>query len=242
MAFQKKKLYPYLTPAAILMAGALIAGSLLYNQFLSGGNQGSAGARIGGAVTGDQGQDQEPSNAPATDVDEGEGPQLGSLDAPVTVVEFADFQCPFCGRFFRDTLPTIKKDYVDTGKVKFVFRNFAFLGQESTDAGMAAYCAEDQGKFWEYHDYLFTNQNGENGGSFSVANLKGFAFDLGLNVSQFSSCLDSQKYKDRVDGDTEAGRNAGVTGTPSTFVNGRMIVGAVPTETFVEEIEKALQN
>lgn len=105
---------------------------------------------------------------------------LGSSEAPVTVIEYSDFQCPFCGKFFKETEQTLMDSYIKEGKIRFVHRDFAFLGNESTVAAEAARCAGDQGKFWEYHDYLYNHQNGENRGNFSNINLKSFANNLGL--------------------------------------------------------------
>ncbi|HEV7424691.1 MAG TPA: thioredoxin domain-containing protein [Candidatus Paceibacterota bacterium] len=104
---------------------------------------------------------------------------MGSLQAKVTVVEYADFQCPFCGKLFQETEPTIM-NYVKDGKIDFVYRDFPFLGSESIRAAIAARCAADQGKFWEYHDYLYNHQSGENQGAFSDVNLKSFASVLKL--------------------------------------------------------------
>ena len=97
---------------------------------------------------------------------------MGKSDAPVTVIEFADFQCPFCERFYKDAEKGIIENYVKSGKVKFVFRNYAFLGPESNIAAEGAYCANEQGKFWEYHNFLFDNQGPENSGTFSKENLE----------------------------------------------------------------------
>ena len=104
----------------------------------------------------------------------------GNETATVTVVEYADFQCPFCGRFFRETEKNLLDEYVKAGKIKFIYRDFAFLGYESSQAAQAAHCAGEQGKFWEYHDYLYSHQNGENQGAFSTTNLKSFAGMLKL--------------------------------------------------------------
>src|SRR3989344_8910929 len=145
---------------------------------------------------------------------------LGSPDAPVTFVEFGDFQCPFCERFYQTTEKELIEKYVKTGQVKFIWRDFAFLGQESYDAAVAARCAGEQGKFWEYHNYLFENQRGENQGGFSMINLKNFARALNLDPGRFNSCLDSQKYISAVEKETELGRQLGVDGTPSSFING----------------------
>lgn len=176
------------------------------------------------------------------DVSNGDFPVLGKSDAKVTVVEFADYQCPFCEQFFSQVENQLKKDYIDTGKVQFYFRNFAFLGQESDWAAEAAYCANEQNAFWQYHDYLYTHQGQENSGTFSKANLEGFASDLGLNTSQFNNCLDTDKYKDKLDADTNAGKTAGVTGTPTIFINGQMLVGAQPYDSYKTIIDQELNK
>ena len=167
-------------------------------------------------------------------------PFLGSADAKVVVVEYADFQCPFCGRFHEDAYKSIKAEYVDSGKVKFVYQDFAFLGKESVRSAEAAKCAGEQGQYWQYHDWLFTHQNGENEGAFADANLKKFARDLKLNTKEFNTCFDSGKFAVNVEQETADGRNFGVSGTPTTFVNGKPFVGAQPYANFKQAIEEAL--
>lgn len=180
--------------------------------------------------------------APGTkvNVDSGHLPILGDKNAKVTVVEFADFQCPFCESWFKDVEPNLIKDYVNTGKVKFAFRHYAFLGQESTWAAEASECANEQGKFWEYHDYLYNHQGAENSGAFNKDKLIGFAQSLGLNTVQFSSCLNSDKYAKAVADDLTAGQKAGVSGTPTTFVNGQSVVGAQTYSAFKTIIDQQL--
>lgn len=187
-----------------------------------------------------QDQAQAPQPGEKVDVAIGSYPLLGNKDAKVTVIEFSDFQCPFCEKWYTEVGKNLKKDYIDTGKVKFAYRNYAFLGQESTWAAEAASCANEQGKFWEYHDYLFDHQGGENVGAFSKDNLKKFASEVGLNTDQFNSCLDTDKYAKQVADDTEAGQKAGVNGTPATFVNGQILVGAVPYDQLKTLIDKEL--
>lgn len=164
-------------------------------------------------------------------------PIRGEPKAKVTVVEFADYQCPFCARFHTDVYKPLIKDYVDTGKVKFVFKNLAFLGQESTDAANAALCAKEQNKFWEFHDYLFENHGGENQGAFSIENLKSFAITLGLASEQFNQCLDSKKYQAQVDADQAEANKNGFNSTPSTAVGSTAIIGAQPYSAFKTAIE-----
>lgn len=167
-------------------------------------------------------------------------PFLGDPNAKLTVVEFSDFQCPFCGRFFKDVAPQLKKDYIDTGKVKFVYKHLAFLGKESTDAANASECAKEQNKFWQYHDKLFNSQNGENQGAFSTDNLKKFAADLGLNTTQFNECLDGQKYNDHVQEDVAEANRLGFNSTPSTAVGDTPVIGAQPYNAFKTIIDQKL--
>lgn len=172
----------------------------------------------------------------------GDFPALGDKNAKVTVIEFADFQCPYCEQFYSQVEKQLKQDYVDTGKVQFYFRNFAFLGQESTWAGEAAYCANEQDAFWKFHDYLYSHQGQENTGAFSKDNLKKFAADLGLNTNQFNNCLDTDKYQAQLNKDTAAGRTAGVSGTPTVFINGQMLVGAQPYTSYKTVIDQDLNQ
>lgn len=169
-------------------------------------------------------------------------PYLGSGTAKVTVVEYADYRCPFCERLFTTVLPDIKSKYIDTGEIKFIYQDFAFLGADSNTAAEASHCAADQNKFWQYHDYLFKNQGSESGDWASAVNEKIFAKTLGLNTTQFNSCLDSGKYKQEVLNETAAGKSYGVTGTPTVFVNGVAVVGAQPLTAFTSAIDAALKK
>ena len=168
------------------------------------------------------------------------GTALGDANAPLVMEEFSDFQCPFCGQFARQTGPQILEQYVKTGKVRFVYRHLAFIGQESMWAAQAAECASDQGRFWEYHDKLFASQAGENRGTFSKDNLKRFARDLGLESSRFDGCLDSNQTLERVQRDTEEGQRRKIQSTPTFFVNDEMIQGALPFATFKTTFDRKL--
>lgn len=176
-------------------------------------------------------------------VDVGHFPALGKANAPVTVIEFADFRCPFCERFYGDAGKNILKDYVATGKVKFYFRSYAFLGPASTDSSEAAECANEQGAFWKFHNWMYEHQAPESDtGYYSKDNLIKYATDLGLNKAKFSSCLKSDKYASQIQQDLTDGQNAGVNGTPTTFINGKMIVGAVPYAQIKAAIDGALKQ
>lgn len=186
---------------------------------------------------------QQPAPGTKVNVDPGHLPALGDKNAKVTVIEFGDFRCPFCEKLFTDVEPNLKKDYIDTGKVKFYFRHYAFLGPASTVAANAAECANEQGKFWEMHDYLFQHQPNESDTSmYTTDNMTSAAGQLGLNTSQFQNCLASNKFDKNVTEDLNAGQKVGVQGTPSTFVNGVMIDGAQPYSVFKAAIDKELSK
>ena len=168
---------------------------------------------------------------------------MGDPNAPVKIIEYADFQCPYCRAFSQQTEPQILETYVKTGKVFFEYRSVgAFIGPESASAAEAAYCAGDQGKFWPYHDTLYANWTGENVGDFSTANLQKYAASLGLDQTTFDACLSGGKYVERVQQDVNNARSDGVRATPSFLVNGKMIKGAQPFSVFQQTIEAALQG
>ena len=174
------------------------------------------------------------------------GATLGSKDAPLTMVEFSDYQCPFCRRFFDQTFPRIKTKYIDTGKVRYVFRDFPLdqIHPQARKAAIAAHCANDQGKYWEAHDMFFKNQE-----ALRPENLKSYAQKLGLKTAAFNECLDKDKYASLVQGNEDDGLKAGVRGTPAFFigkttkegtVDGQLISGARPYEDFQREIDRQL--
>ncbi len=165
---------------------------------------------------------------------------IGEADAPVTIIEFGDYQCPYCGRFVTNTWPQIDAQYVQSGQVRFGFWNFAFLGPESTWAAEAAECAADQGKFWEYHDKLYSSQMGENQGAFNKDNLKAFAAELGLDTQAFNACLDSGKYTALIQEDANTA-GAYAHSAPTFLVNDQSIVGAKSFEVFRQVIELLLK-
>lgn len=171
-----------------------------------------------------------------------EGRTRGSATAPVTIIEFADFQCPLCKRFAETTGNQIEEEYVANDLVRVEFRNMAFLGPESILAAEAAQCASDQGKFWEYHDKLFEKQGAENSGDFSRERLKRFAGELVLDQKTFDQCLDSGRHEQLVMDETEAGREAGVNSTPYFFINGETVKGAKPFEEFQRIIDQKLEE
>jgi protein-disulfide isomerase len=152
-----------------------------------------------------------------------QGRTLGSESARVTVEEYSDFQCPYCARAAQTMDPKIEEEYVADGRVKLVFHPVALIGQESLWAAEAAECANEQGKFWDYHDKLFENQRGENQGGFSIKNLKRFAEELALDTQAFNQCIDSHKYEDLVKAETQDALKKDIQSTP-TFVIGEQTV------------------
>jgi len=184
------------------------------------------------------------STAPAGPVNVGVGnyPPQGDPNAKVTVIEFADLRCPFCEQWFQNIEPNLIKDYVNPGKVKFYFRNYAFLGPASTLAAEAGECANDQGKWWPFHDYMYKNQPDESDTSmYTNDNLTQIAGNLGMDTSQFSSCLSDPATAKKVAQDLTDGQAAGVNGTPTTFINGVAVVGAVPYTQIKQAIDADLK-
>ncbi len=177
-------------------------------------------------------------------------PVKGNPDATITIVEFSDFQCPFCKRFHQTTLPLILENYVDTGKVKFVYRDFPIESLHpngAIPAALASECADEQGMFWEYHDKLFQNQkNWERLGTEEVVNvLKAYAEEFGLNTNQFNDCLNSAKYLDEVSKDYQEGNSYGITGTPTFFIGNEKsgyikLTGAQPYSSFQNVLDQML--
>jgi protein-disulfide isomerase len=176
---------------------------------------------------------------PRVPVQTSAGRVLGRADAPVTIDLYSDFQCPICRR--ADLLiQALAPKYIDTGKAKVVYHNFAFIGRESTQAALAAECANDQGKFWPYATYLFDNQAGENVGTFADANLKRFAQELNLDTAAFNACFESSKHAALIQQELDQGRSLGIQATPSFFVNGQFIEGLLSQEQFSQTIESYL--
>lgn len=173
-------------------------------------------------------------------------PQLGDANAKVTIIEFADYQCPNCRAFWRETLPRIKKEYVDTGRVRIVFRDFPVqdIHPEATVAAIAAECAGDQNKYFELHDKIFREQDrrGRDVVRFRVQDLKRWAMEVGIDPAPFNECLDGGRYKDEVAKDLADATSVGVNGTPVFFVNGRLLAGAHPFSTFQKVIEEELKK
>jgi protein-disulfide isomerase len=156
----------------------------------------------------------------------------GDPDAPVTIIEFSDFQCPYCSRFAVETGTQIDEQYVETGEVRFGYQHFAFLGEGSIQAAAASECAADQDAFWPYHDRLVERVAVEQQRDFTPETLKDFAAELELDTEAFAECLDSEKYIELVQSETATAQAMGISSTPSFLVNGLFVRGAQPFSVF----------
>ena len=166
---------------------------------------------------------------------------LGDPNAPVTIIEYSDYQCPFCARFYADTLPQLKEKYLETGKAKLVYKDFPLSFHANAEsAAVAARCAGDQGQYFDYHDMLFDHQDDWSGDSNPTDRFVGYAAQIGLDENEFEACLTENRHIDDVRADFQEGQQRGVTGTPAFFVNGQRIVGAQPYQVFEQAIEAAL--
>lgn len=225
-ALESKK--DYLLPASILIAAVLISGSIVYmvgsrDKVPGGEDRSKELAAIGQSVS-----------ILKRDV------ILGEPNAPVSIVEYGDYQCPFCGKFFKETEPLIREDYIKTGKVKMAYRNFAFLGPESFDAAEAAECAKDQKQFWGYHDLIFEREDAdgrENNGNLNRNLFLELAGELKLDTKVFAECFDTEKYALSVKKESDEARTVRVDSTPTNFINGEIVKGALPYSSFKAIIE-----
>lgn len=197
---------------------------------------------IGMAVTGND-SEAEPV-APVTTGDETPTSQadplaLGDPNAPVVMVSYSEFQCPFCGRYARETEPELIERFVDTGVLRIEWRDFPYLGQESVVAARAARAASAQGEFWSFHGRLFADQAQPNSGRLTTAFLEGIAAELGLDLERFRSDMNSAETMSAIDADFDEALSFGVNGTPAFIINGAPVFGAQPTSVFVDVIESA---
>ena len=181
-------------------------------------------------------------NANAVEVDAGDSPMIGDKNADITIVEFSDFECPYCGRFYSETLSSIEKNYIDAGKVRLYYMDFPLteIHPNAQKAAEAARCVREQkgdDGFWKMHNKLFENQQ-----DLSIDNFKKWARELGVSGSKFDECLDKGKYSSAVQDDSAYGQSLGVQGTPAFFINGKLLSGAQPYSAFEQAIDEALSG
>lgn len=230
----------------LFWVGSELSNSLTGLEIATTGNTGNTGGTAQTAPSPSPSPSQPPSPQGSTvrmaDLLAGAAGVDGDPNAPVVIVEFSDFQCPFCGRFQNDSGLQIRENYVKTGKVQFVYKDFPLSFHENAQkAAEAGRCAAEQGKFWEMHDKMF-----ENATTLTATNLKAYAAELGMNAEQFNSCLDSGKFSSDVEANFSEGSRVGVSGTPSFFIGkrdgtGQIIVGAQPYTNFESVIDGLLQ-
>lgn len=224
---QSQSAKKYLTPFSILLAAALIAGALIYSS-------GAKSVRKPNA-------DLTAQVKPAADFQDlaDDDVILGDPNAKVTIVEFGDYQCPFCKKFFDEIEPRLREEYIKTGEVRMVYRDFPLesIHPYARSAAEASQCAAEQNKFWAYHDLLLGRQS-----EIPNADFAKWAGDLGLNAGKFRECYQNQRYAGEVSQDFNDGMKLGVRGTPATFINGKLISGAQPYEVFKVAIDTELQK
>ena len=187
-------------------------------------------------------QEQEPQQVQMSVFSDNASPILGDPNAPVTIIEFGDYQCFYCNKFFHDTEDQIHENYIKTGKAKLIFKDFTIIGQDSVVAAHAAHCADEQGKFWEYHDTLYKNWNGENNGWASAENQFKFAKQLELDETKFTECMSSERHIEKIRASSEDAKTLGLTGTPAFFVIGPnnkivKVPGAQPYDVFANILD-----
>jgi protein-disulfide isomerase len=155
-----------------------------------------------------------------------DGRRLGDPMAPVTIIEYGDYQCPYCGIFAREELPRLIDEFIAPGQASFEYRDLAFLGQESIDAAEAATCADDQGAFWPMHKTIYANQAGENRGAFAPDRLRALAAELGLDMAEFDACMERDTHLAEVSTMSDEARNRGINSTPTFVINDQVVPNA----------------
>ena len=184
----------------------------------------------------------EESELTITQLMENASPIIGSQNAEISIVEFGDYQCTFCYKFHQNTLNTIQSDYIDSGKINYVYRDFPLNGSDSILAAEATYCANDQENYWQYHNLLFENWAGENTGWITMNSLTQFAVDLKLDISEFKNCLTSHKYYQKVIDNENYAKKININATPSFLIFNNeeviRIIGAQQLDKFRTAIEQ----
>ncbi len=230
-----------LLPIAVLAAGIIIAAAVIFGPRLTGNQTNNGGTQNQGQTQQGQVQQVNIKNVKTT----GE-PFIGSPNAPVTIAEWSDWQCPFCDQFEEQTLPAIIRDYVNTGKVKIVFKDLQFLGSDSQTAGVMgrAIWSIDPQSYFKWRTYVYGHQGQENSGWATEEKLLGMAGAVGINTAQLSSAIakNQSAYQAEIDADKQEGSSMGIVSTPSFVIGTQLIVGAQPASVFTQAINSQLQN
>jgi len=250
-----RSLIPAILIAAVLISGSLVFAGLQFRDFNNESFRKAVKAEITSYVQEQQKAyeeavaRQQAEQATPTKVEgdfTADGAVLGEADAPVTIVEFSDFQCPYCRVFFNEAYKEIKKNYVDTGKVKIVFRNLPLsFHPDAYNAAMAAECARDQdgdAAFFTMHDKIFGGQSGNGTNPIPIETLSKYADEMKLDSAAFSKCIEDKKFADEISADQKAASSAGIDGTPAFIINGTVVSGARPFSYFQVIIDKELET
>jgi len=226
-----------------LLLGVLVIVSVLTGGFGFGGDDSSGSAQQIVPTQVPQGNNQQPQQPQIkADLKEDGDPAIGDKSAPVVIYEFSDYQCPFCQRAFQQTYPEIQK-LAKEGKVRYVIKDYPLpFHEQAPSASISANCAGQQNKYWEMHDKLFQTQDAWFGNTGAIDMFKGFAQELNLDEKKFASCMADPKMAQEVQDDLEEGSAAGVSGTPSFYINGQQLVGAQPWAAFKQLIDQELSK
>jgi protein-disulfide isomerase len=225
----------YLTFIAIIIAGLIIGGAILIS-----------GESPNNETPPQEEQEEMVEEEPETeevsmdDINLDDYPSLGDSDAPIVMVEYSDFACPYCSRFFDETLPKIKENYIDTGEVLFIYKDLTVVGGDK--AAEAAHCAGEQDAYWEYNDLLFENSNADRRNWNNSEIHADYADQLGLDQEALITCFEDGQYAEKVQNSTQEAVNLGITGTPGFVINGEIVKGAQPYQVFEEVIERKLNE
>lgn len=226
----------YLIPIAIIVAGVLIAGTVWLTQDSSTNNVRNVDPDASLAEILEQTKDDRV--ALMSNIEMEEWPYLGDEDAPIVMVEYSDFACPYCGVFEGEALPLIKEEYIDAGIVRFIYKDFAVVGGDR--AAEAAHCAAEQDSYWDYHDLLFERQDTDRNNWDDAQVHLDYALQLGLDADSLVECFEDRRYRDKVRNSTMEAQGLGASGTPHFFINGFPISGAQSFNVFEMVIEELL--
>ncbi|MCR4283969.1 MAG: DsbA family protein [Parcubacteria group bacterium] len=227
MEIQNKK--SYAIPIAVIIAGLIIGGSFFATD---GNNNGKNGSSNNDGASG---------NIEVFEIDADDDPALGNPEAPVVFINFGDFRCQFCAQFQKEIKPLIIEKYVKTGKVKYVYRDLITMSDNSILAAGGANCAGEQGKYWDFADYMHSGGGGHDT-TYTEASLLKIALSLGLEEKSFKECLSSGRYVEEVKKDTEDAIKAGADGTPTVFINGTIVSGINSFSVYESIIEEELEK
>ena len=232
----------------IIASAAVLVLVIVLGYLSAGRGSTSSGTAVNAAASSNSGapatpaDPSAPSSAPFPDEARripGDPYALGNVKAPVVMVVWSDFQCPFCGHFARETEPTLVKQFVDAGVLRIEWRDFPYLGKESELAAVAGRAAAAQGRFWQFHDLVYAHEHRVNHGDLSAAHLREYAAAAGLDLARYDADVKANRGADKVQADLSEGVALGITGTPAFLINGQPVLGAQPTATFVAMIQQA---